>query len=65
MKASDDIMSLKGIGEKTAKLFHKVGIYEIWQLIEYYPRDYQSFSKPVHLRDPKDGEEITAMLTLR
>lgn len=64
MKASDDIMSLKGIGEKTAKLFHKVGIYEIWQLIEYYPRDYQSFSKPVHLRDAKDGEEITAMLTL-
>ena len=48
MKASDDIMSLKGIGEKTAKLFHKVGIYEIWQLIEYYPRDYQSFSKPRH-----------------
>ena len=43
MKASDDIMSLKGIGEKTAKLFEKVGIRTIDDLLHYYPKGYDTY----------------------
>ncbi len=34
------LSSLKGIGEKTEKLFGKVGINDLGQLIHYYPRAY-------------------------
>ena len=43
MKYSDDIINLKGIGEKTAKLFYKLGIFTIKDLLFYYPKNYQRF----------------------
>ena len=33
-----NIAELKGIGEKTQKLFAKVGIETVGDLIRYYPR---------------------------
>ena len=35
-----DIKEIKGIGDKTAALFSKVGINTVEDLISYYPRDY-------------------------
>ena len=37
------ITQLKGIGEKTAKLFAKLGIYTTEDLLVYFPRDYEVF----------------------
>ncbi|HBE85130.1 MAG TPA: hypothetical protein DDW53_06225, partial [Lachnoclostridium sp.] len=34
----ESIDSLKGIGEKTGKLFQKVGVITVGDLLEYYPR---------------------------
>ena len=39
MANDQSIETLKGIGEKTAKLFEKVGIRTIDDLLQYYPRD--------------------------
>ncbi|MCR5108930.1 MAG: hypothetical protein K6B28_12310, partial [Lachnospiraceae bacterium] len=39
-KLDDDIINLKGIGDKTAVLFNKAGIYSYEDLINYFPRDY-------------------------
>ena len=38
MRARQSIGSLKGVGEKTEKLFHHLGIRTIGDLIRYYPR---------------------------
>lgn len=47
MKIFEDIKKIKGIGEKTASLFNKLGIYTIDDLIHYYPRTYISFESPI------------------
>ncbi|MCR5358119.1 MAG: ATP-dependent DNA helicase RecG [Lachnospiraceae bacterium] len=47
MDKSQDIISLKGIGEKTADLYHKVGIYTYGDLMYYYPRDYIKYDEAV------------------
>lgn len=62
MKYSDDIIKLKGIGEKTAKLFYKLGVYTIKDLIFYYPRNYQSFEEPVKIANAAEGELVTLEL---
>lgn len=64
MMYSEDIQSLKGIGEKTARLFHKLGIDTVWELLNYYPRDYQSFLPPVGLSAAKEEETVALRLTL-
>ena len=33
-----DLNNLKGIGEKTEKLFYKAGIEKVNDLLRYYPR---------------------------
>ena len=40
------ITAFKGIGEKTAGLFHKLHIETAEDLIHFYPRDYEFFSEP-------------------
>ncbi|MBQ1880669.1 MAG: ATP-dependent DNA helicase RecG [Lachnospiraceae bacterium] len=35
-----DITAIKGIGEKSAALFHKVGVFSLYDLIRYYPSSY-------------------------
>ncbi len=41
MREADAIRSIKGIGEKTEKLFAKLGIRSVGDLLRYYPRDYE------------------------
>lgn len=48
---TEPLTTLKGIGEKTEKLFAKVGIYNLQQLLHYYPRDYDCYAEPVPLRE--------------
>ena len=47
MDIKTDIRNLKGIGEKTAGLYHRVGIYTYGDLVYYYPRDYMQYDEPV------------------
>ncbi len=37
------IMEIKGVGEKTATLFHKLNIYTVGDFVRYYPRAYDKF----------------------
>lgn len=64
MKYSQDIQKLKGIGEKTAKLFYKLGIYTTEDLLMYYPRDYQTFDAPIKLSQGRENEVATFQLTI-
>ena len=42
-----ELTSLKGIGEKTAELFGKLGCSTVEELLEFFPRDYEVFFPPV------------------
>ncbi|MCM1252603.1 MAG: ATP-dependent DNA helicase RecG [Clostridium sp.] len=66
-----DITALKGIGDKTAKLFAKLGITKTEELLNYYPRDYEQFEPPVTIAKAPVGERaairgvITGNMALR
>ncbi len=64
MKYSDDIIRLKGIGEKTAKLFYRIGIHTTSDLLLYYPRDYQTFDPPIKIAEGAKMETVTLALSL-
>jgi ATP-dependent DNA helicase RecG len=53
-----DISGIKGIGNKTYDLLHKMDIYTTDDLISYYPYRYNVI-KIVHLVDAPDGETVT------
>ncbi len=55
MQAGDCVNVIKGIGEKTEKLFEKLGIETVQDLIEHYPRGYEEFEKPVMISSIYEG----------
>ncbi len=57
MKLRDSITKIKGIGEKTAVLFAKAGIHTIEDLVQYYPRAYETYGEPVELSEAEDGKK--------
>ena len=49
------LVKLKGIGEKSAVPFAKVGIENIYDLLHYYPRTYQTYTAPVKINELYEG----------
>lgn len=43
----EPVTSLKGIGEKTAGLFARLGVYTVEDLLHDYPRAYDAYEEPV------------------
>ena len=37
------LRSLKGVGDKTEKLFQKIGVITTEDLLEYFPRNYDAY----------------------
>jgi len=60
MQGSDSIRVIKGVGEKSEKLFAKVGVTNVEELISYYPRDYDIFTDIQPISSVREGE--TAVL---
>ena len=58
MEKNQDIRFLKGIGDKTALTYHKVGIYTYGDLMYYYPRDYIKYGIPVDVSDDLEGRFV-------
>ncbi|XME04192.1 ATP-dependent DNA helicase RecG [Lachnospiraceae bacterium C1.1] len=65
MKLSDNIKKLKGIGEKTTALFNKVGVFSLWDLLNYLPRDFLSYPELSKTNDIRQGETVAAALTIQ
>ena len=51
---AQSLRTLKGVGEKTEKLFQKVGIYDTDDLLHYYPRNYDEYETPVDIAELKE-----------
>ncbi len=60
----EQVIDLKGIGEKTAKLFEKCGVKTCGDLIGYYPRTYDTYGKIVNVSDVRQGQIEAVMLTI-
>ncbi len=59
------VNTLKGIGEKTGKLFEKLGIFTVGDLLSYYPRAYDTYEAPVAVGQLKEQTvmAVEAVLT--
>ncbi len=56
MDGQSPIRELKGVGEKTQKLFAKLDIHTVGDLLTFYPKDYETFQKPVGIAQAALGE---------
>lgn len=56
-----NIREIKGIGEKTEKLFNKLGVVTTWDLLEYYPRNYDEYTAPVSVSEIDSTNGIPAV----
>ncbi len=51
-----DIRTLKGVGERRAELFQKLGVSSVGALLRFYPRAYEDLSNPCTVRSaPADA----------
>ncbi len=50
MDWNDSVMTVKGVGPKTATLMAKLGINTVGELLEYYPVSYDGYEAPVTVR---------------
>lgn len=56
VNSNTQIIELKGVGEKTCKLFERLDIRTVGELLSSYPRDYDIFHAPVKICDAVPGE---------
>ncbi len=61
-----DIRELKGVGEKRAALFGKLGVFTVGQLLRFYPRDYEDWSHPLPISQaPLDSVSVIKAQIIR
>ena len=52
-----DIQSIKGVGPNRATLLNKIGIYNLKDLITYFPREHEDRGKVKCIEEIVNGEE--------
>lgn len=63
MVEATDIRELKGIGEKTQKLFQKLGIGTVGDLIRYYPRGFDIYEEAIPIAEAAEAEGTVVTVT--
>lgn len=61
---NSDIRYIKGVGEKRAELFNKLGIFDIGTLINFYPRKYEDWTNTKKISEAENGENIVIKATM-
>lgn len=64
MTQGQPIEELKGIGEKTGKLYRKLGIETVEDLLHYYPRAYDPMEEPVSIGELQENQTGTVRTVL-
>ena len=59
MNEYSKISELKGVGEKTEKIFQKLHIDTIGDLLRYYPRAYEIYEDPIPISEAQEGQVVT------
>ena len=61
---SISLRTLKGVGEKTEKLFAKIGVTDMESLLSYYPRNYDAYEEPVEIGSLEEGAVVAVSGTV-
>lgn len=61
---NSDIKYIKGVGEKRAELFNKLGISCVRELVNFFPRRYEDWSAEKTVKDYESGETACIKATL-
>jgi len=61
---TDSIQYLKGVGEKRAALYHKLGVDSICSLLRYFPRTYVDYSVVTPIADALPEEPVCVEVTV-
>ena len=59
MNWNSDLTQVKGIGEKTVKLFHKLDLHTVRDLLYYFPKDYDQFEESKKISECESGGMVT------
>ena len=59
MNEQSTISSLKGIGEKTEKLFQKLNIFTIGELLRHFPKGYEVYEEATPIAEIDEGRTVT------
>lgn len=64
MNDKTPLRELKGVGEKTEKLFQKIGITTAEELLCYYPRTYDIYEEPVEIASAEEDKTVSIRATI-
>lgn len=64
MNEKTPLRELKGVGEKTEKLFQKIGITTAEELLRYYPRTYDIYEEPVEIASAEEDKTVSIRATI-
>ncbi len=59
-----DVAFVKGVGPQLAKIFNKMNIFKVKDLLEYYPRKYVDYKGRSKISSLKIGEQVTIIGTI-
>ena len=64
MNDKTPLRELKGVGEKTEKLFQKIGITTAEELLRYYPRTSDIYEEPVEIASAEEDKTVSIRATI-
>ena len=64
MNDKTPLRELKGVGDKTEKLFQKIGITTVEELLRYYPRTYDIYEEPVEIASAEEDKTVSIRATI-
>ncbi len=64
MHLADNITVLKGIGDKTAALFRRMGVETVEELLRFYPRDYDRIEEVSRIAGLQDNSRAVVRGTI-
>lgn len=64
MNEKTPLRELKGVGEKTEKLFQKIGITTAEEFLRYYPRTYDIYEEPVEIASAEEDKTVSIRVTI-
>ena len=64
MELSSPLTALKGVGEKRQKVYEKLGITNIGELLEHYPRGYLDLTGSLSIKDASDEHPCAVRATV-
>ena len=61
----DSITTLKGVGVKTAGLYHRLSLESVWDLLFYFPRTYEKYPQVLSdFTDINEEEKVALPMTV-